>query len=57
MQLLSEGQEVYCGPAAHAAAYFERLGHTCPPNYNPAEFFADLISVDTSSPAAELSTR
>mmetsp|Transcript_19242 Transcript_19242/g.58081 ORF Transcript_19242/g.58081 Transcript_19242/m.58081 type:complete len:689 (-) Transcript_19242:421-2487(-) len=55
--LLSEGQEVYCGPAADAATYFERLGHKCPPNYNPAEFFADLISVDTSSPDAELSTR
>ncbi len=56
MQLLSEGQEIYSGPAREATSYFEQLGHKCPANYNPAEFFADLISVDTS-PEAEASSR
>lgn len=54
---LSEGQEVYAGPTAEAAAHFEALGHACPPHYNPAEFYADLISVDTSSPEAEEQSR
>lgn len=54
---LSEGQEVYAGPAAEAAAHFEALGHACPANYNPAEFYADLISVDPSSPEAERQSR
>lgn len=57
VQLLSEGQEIYSGPAREATSYFEQLGHKCPANYNPAEFFADLISVDTSSPEAEASSR
>ncbi len=57
MLQLSEGREVYAGPAAEALAFFEAQGHPCPENYNPAEFFADLISVDPSSPEAELQTR
>lgn len=54
---LSEGQEVYVGPAAEAAAHFEALGHPCPPHYNPAEFYADLISVDPTNPDTEQRTR
>lgn len=34
---LSEGHEVYAGPAAEAAAHFEAQGHPCPAHYNPAE--------------------
>ena len=55
--LLSEGCAVYSGPAAGAVDYFAALGHPCPERYNPAEFLADLISVDTASPDAEQSTR
>lgn len=55
--LLSEGCKVYSGPAADATKYFEGLGHPCPQNYNPAEFFSDLISVDPSNPETELQTR
>jgi ABC-type multidrug transport system ATPase subunit len=55
--LLSEGQEVYMGPAAEAGAHFEALGHPCPPHYNPAEFYADLISVDPTNPETEQRTR
>ena len=54
---LSAGGLVYSGPASEAVAYFERQGFTCPPNYNPAEFLADLISVDQSSPEARKETR
>jgi hypothetical protein len=45
------------GPAAEAAAHFEALGHPCPPHYNPAEFYADLISVDPTNPETEQRTR
>lgn len=34
-----------------------QLGHTCPQHYNPAEFVADLISIDFSSPELEAETR
>eukprot|EP00741_Cyanophora_paradoxa_P004227 tig00000789_g4105.t1 len=47
--LLSEGEVVYHGPAKEAVAYFEGAGHACPEQTNPAEFFADLISIDYSS--------
>ena len=48
--LLSERGVVYNGPAESAVQYFEDQGFKCPPNYNPAEFLTDLISVDVSSP-------
>lgn len=55
--LLSEGRMLYSGPAFQALAYFEELGHHCPHHYNPAEFLADLISVDASTPEAQEKTR
>lgn len=55
--LLSEGRMLYTGPASQALSYFEELGHHCPQHYNPAEFLADLISVDASSPEAQQETR
>lgn len=48
--LLTEGALVYAGPARdEPLAYFSRFGYTCPDHVNPAEFLADLISVDYSS--------
>ncbi len=55
--LLTEGRAVYAGPAGDAVDYFANKDHPCPDLYNPAEFLADLISVDTSSPEAEQKTR
>lgn len=37
--------------------HFERLGHKCPEHYNPAEFVADLISLDFSSAEVEAASR
>jgi hypothetical protein len=47
-----------CCYAAAAAALLSfvsavQLGHACPAHYNPAEFVADLISIDYSSPEVE----
>ena len=51
--LLSEGKLIYCGPANAVLSYFSAQGHTCPEHYNPAEFLADLVAIDHSSPEAE----
>ena len=55
--LLSEGGLVYSGPASQAVSHFEKEGHECPPNYNPAEFLADLISVDQSTSEASKASK
>lgn len=56
--LLSSGAVVYAGPAQdHALNYFADLGHNCPEHTNPAEYFADLISIDYSSSENEAATR
>ena len=47
------GRTCYAGPASGALAYFAGKGFPCKPNYNPAEFLVDLVSVDTSSKEAE----
>jgi ABC-type multidrug transport system ATPase subunit len=47
--LLSKGKVAYMGDAKEAAAYFAKLGYTCPVDYNPADFFIDLISETTSN--------
>lgn len=56
--LLTNGKVIYTGPAGdEALSYFEKLGYTCPMHVNPAEFFADLISIDYSSEETEKSSK
>ncbi|XP_049405944.1 ABC transporter G family member 7 isoform X1 [Solanum stenotomum] len=48
--LLAGGSLIYAGPACdEVLAYFSKFGYICPDNVNPAEFLADLISIDYSS--------
>ncbi|KAF7808788.1 ABC transporter G family member 7 [Senna tora] len=48
--LLTEGSLVYAGPAGdELLAYFSKFGYPCSDHVNPAEFFADLVSIDYSS--------
>ncbi|XP_078431046.1 ABC-2 type transporter family protein isoform X2 [Wolffia australiana] len=48
--LLTEGSVVYMGPAKEEPlSYFAKFGYHCPEHVNPAEFLADLISVDFTS--------
>lgn len=48
--LLSDGETVYMGPAKEEPlTYFSSLGYQCPDHMNPAEFLADLISIDYGS--------
>ena len=52
--LLAPGGRVcYAGPRQSALAYFLDLGYKCPDETNPAEFFIDLVSVDTEDPVEE----
>ncbi|XP_057486522.1 ABC transporter G family member 7-like isoform X1 [Actinidia eriantha] len=56
--LLTEGALVYAGPARdEPLAYFSKFGYRCPDHVNPAEFLADLISVDYSSAEIIYSSR
>ncbi|KAI7845221.1 hypothetical protein COHA_001265 [Chlorella ohadii] len=55
--LMAEGELVYAGPAAEVLPYFEKLGHKCPEHFNPAEWLADLVAIDHSSPEAEAESR
>ena len=40
--LLAKGQLVYSGESQRAQQHFERIGHTCPPGYNIADYLIDL---------------
>lgn len=55
--LLSEGRIMYFGPARDAVSYFAALNFHNPANFNPADFFLDLLSIDPRSAQREASTR
>ncbi|GJQ12987.1 hypothetical protein GpartN1_g4778.t1 [Galdieria partita] len=55
--LLSEGQIVYFGSAKDALPYFSQLGYECPEHFNPADYFLDLVSIDSRSPQLERNSR
>ncbi|PVU88369.1 hypothetical protein BB561_005897 [Smittium simulii] len=47
--ILCAGKIVYSGPVSKAIGYFESIGYSCPKYENPADFFINLITVDTQS--------
>ena len=52
--LLSKGNLVYMGPSGDdALKYFAAKGYVCPAYFNPADFFLDLVSIDTRSSSSE----
>jgi hypothetical protein len=54
--LISGGQDMYFGPALDIVPYLAKLGYPCPPDFNPADFFIDLVSFDYRSPALAVET-
>lgn len=54
--LLSEGRCIFFGEAYKAVQYFDDIGFTCPEHFNPADYFLDLISIDTRSKEMESGT-
>ncbi|PHJ26113.1 atp-binding cassette g family transporter abcg107, partial [Cystoisospora suis] len=52
--LMFEGRIVYQGPARRCVSYFARRGFHCPPQFNPADFILDLLTVTNISAGAPL---
>ncbi|KAI9366122.1 P-loop containing nucleoside triphosphate hydrolase protein [Zopfochytrium polystomum] len=50
--LLSAGSTVYFGPPDGALEHFEQLGYEPKPHQNPADFFMDLLTIDTAKDEA-----
>ena len=56
--LLAKGNLVYHGPSGDdALRYFAQKGYICPAYFNPADFFLDIVSIDTRSASAEHKSR
>ncbi|KAK4779470.1 hypothetical protein SAY87_015576 [Trapa incisa] len=56
--LLTEGALVYACPARdEPLEHFSKFGFSCPDHVNPAEFLADLISIDFSSSESQYTSR
>jgi ABC-type multidrug transport system ATPase subunit/ABC-type multidrug transport system permease subunit len=51
--LLQDGETVYFGPAARAAAHFARLGAHCPAGVNFADFALDTLAAATPQQRAK----
>lgn len=51
--LLTKGRPAYSGPAQQCLEYFAELGYELPPFVNPAEYFIDVVAVDTRTPEQE----
>lgn len=55
--LLSEGKTMYYGPAKAAVNFFANAHFECPTNFNPADFFLDVVSMDFRTKQAEDASR
>ncbi|KAK4531075.1 hypothetical protein CCYA_CCYA06G1932 [Cyanidiococcus yangmingshanensis] len=55
--LLSEGHQIYFGPAKEMVPYFAALKYPCPAYFNPADFALDLMSLNPRSRTLEKQTR
>ncbi|GAA5992258.1 hypothetical protein JCM10908_001843 [Rhodotorula pacifica] len=55
--LVKGGRTAYSGPASAIIPFFAKVGHECPPNFNPADFVIDAVSVDYHSAEQEEATR
>jgi hypothetical protein len=55
--LTPQGKYAYFGPKDEILAYFSGIGYPCPEHTNPAEFFIDLVSYDTSNPEAYIQSK
>jgi ABC-type multidrug transport system ATPase subunit len=55
--ILSEGSTMYYGDAKGSIQHFAGLGFRCPHNFNPPDFFLDLLSPDNRSPENEVDSQ
>ena len=56
--LLARGRTVYSGPFSSCQNYFDRIGYTCPPGFNIADYLVDLTmhAETANTPAEEIAT-
>ncbi|CAK9815498.1 Protein white [Anthophora plagiata] len=52
--LMAEGRVAFMGTPSQACAFFDTLGAACPSNYNPADYFVQMLAV---VPGQEISCR
>eukprot|EP00117_Sycon_ciliatum_P019578 scpid51410/ scgid3350/ Protein white len=45
LMLLAEGRMAYIGSVDGAVSHFATLGFSCPPHYNPADFFVHTLAI------------
>ena len=45
--LLAQGKVIYLGKAKEAVEYFSNINFKCPLNYNPAEYFINILSKES----------
>ncbi|XP_033355100.1 protein white-like isoform X3 [Bombus vosnesenskii] len=43
--LMAEGRVAFMGTTSQACTFFETLGAACPSNYNPADYFVQMLAV------------
>lgn len=55
--VLSEGRQVFNGPASEAVSWFASCGFQTPEHFNPADFFADLVARDRRTPEADAASQ
>lgn len=51
------GLVVYSGSRLSMIDYFKKIGFSCPINTNPAEYFIDLVSYNTSSETTKIESK
>ena len=56
--LLARGRTVYSGPFSSCQNYFDRIGYTCPPGFNIADYLVDLTmhAETANTPGEEIAT-
>ena len=53
MLLLSSGKDTFFGKAADALSYFQSQGFSCPEEFNPADYYLDILSPDNRTKELE----
>ena len=57
MLLAPGGRVAYTGPTAGGVVQVSKCGFPCPPQFNPAEWLVDLVSIDTTAAQREAETQ
>ena len=43
--LMAEGRVAFLGSTSDCLAFFAQNGYTCPPNYNPSDFYIQTLAI------------